>query len=323
MPKKFFTEEKIQKYIVYVTGLTLLAFVISVRFKQVSDFIINFHTSILVVALFILLIALVLQRKQNTILQENEQLYRALQEKQKMIDRDMNMARKIQQAILNEPLPEIKGLKIAAKCLPAEKIGGDFFNIHKLNNELHFFVGDVSGHGISSALVMSLTHGIMNEIVSYIESPAQILTMTNKVLSHYLEGSINFVTIFYGRIDLTKKELTYCSAGHPPAFLFKKGQMEPELLPANGVIMGIFNNNNYQNAIVKLASKDKLVIYTDGFIESKDKKDQELGEKGFAEMIASHLKLSPEKMNELLYRETAKRAAEIKDDLSSIIIEVL
>lgn len=321
MPNKLNITKKTLKYFLAIFSLTLLGSILITRSAQITLLVTKYHTSILISAIIILLVALVIQKKQTDILRENEQLFQALQEKQAYIDRDMAMARKIQQAILDEPLPQPKGFAVAARCLPAEKIGGDFYNVSLIGNELHFFIGDVSGHGISSALVMSLTHGIMNEVITYLDSPAQILTMTNKILHHYLKDSINFVTLFYGKINVKTKELTCCGAGHPPVLHFKKtGLSQP--IHARGAILGMFTRNSYKNTVKKLQSGDKLLLYTDGFLECEAGNCQ-LGEKRFQKIIKEYVKLSAAELKDKLYERISTEATKIKDDLSCIVLEVL
>lgn len=315
------TSIKSLKYILLTFALTVSALFLILRSQNITNFIFKYHTSILIAAIIVLGVALVIQKKQTDILRENERLLRELQEKQAYIERDMSMARRIQQAILAEPLPKAKGFALAAQCLSAEKIGGDFYGIRTIDNELHFFIGDVSGHGISSALVMSLAHGIMNELLTYLNSPAQILTMTNKVLHHYLKDSINFVTLFYGKINPVTKELTCCGAGHPPALLFKKKHKLVEI-NARGAILGMFTRNTYKNYTKKLETGDKLILYTDGFLECKTKTGQ-FGEHGFQELLKKLIGLPPQKLKDKLYQEISTKAVEIKDDLSCIIIEIL
>lgn len=320
MPNKLSITNQTFKYLLAIISFTILAFLLITRSAQITDLITEYHTSILIAAIIVLLVAVVIQKKQTDILRENERLFRALQEKQAYIDRDMAMARKIQQAILDEPLPEHKNFAVAARCLPAEKIGGDFYNIRIMGDELHFFIGDVSGHGISSALVMALAHGIMNEIITYLNSPAQILTMTNKVLHHYLKDSINFVTLFYGKINLKTKELTCCGAGHPPVLHFRKdGKLTP--LPARGAILGMFTRNSYKNIVKKLQPGDKLILYTDGFLECEAGNCQ-LGEKKFQQIVSEYLTLPPAKLKDKLYERITAESTKIKDDLSCIVIEL-
>lgn len=312
----------VKKYLQYILGATVLAFLVITRSQQITNIIIEYHTVILSVSVFILFVALIVQRKQTSILLENERLYNELQLKQQYIDRDMAMARNIQQGILSEKIPDIRGFKITAACVPAKEIGGDFYGVRRIGSELHFFVGDVSGHGISSALVMSLTNGLIYEVMKQEISPEKIISGVNKSLSTYLNNNINFVTMFYGSINLKTKVLTYVSAGHPPALLQRKALEEPIKLQSGGTILGMFRDNTYVNRTIELRLHDKLFIYTDGFVESRDIFNKELGEGFLVKAILDNIQQSSGKLKDSIYKKLNQTAKTITDDLSLMIIEL-
>ncbi len=314
--------QRVRRSIFLIIILTVLVLAVATRSQQLVLFIITYHTGILFSAVGVLIVALGLQKKQNDILKENDRLYRELQKKQALINRDLEMARALQQGILKEKLPVTKKFEIAAECRPAEKIGGDFYSIKLLENELHFFVGDVSGHGISSALIMSLTHGLINEIAANETSPAKILHKTNYLLCNYLENNINYVTLFYGKIDLATNKLTYCNAGHPPALLYQKNKNKFLKLANTSSILGTFNDSKFKSHTLLLNKNDKLIIYTDGFIELKDHGHQLIKENLFYKTIEKNIELSPEKLKQLVYGEISQQADTHNDDLSLVAIKI-
>lgn len=247
-----FKNQRVKRSIFLTIILTFLVLAIANRSQEMFLFIITYHTTILFTAVAVLVVAVGLQKKQNDILKDNDRLYRELQKKQALINRDLEMARALQQGILKEKIPVSKKFEIAAECLPAEKIGGDFYNVKVLDNELHFFVGDVSGHGISSALIMSLTHGLIKEIAANENSPAKILHKTNYLLCNYLENNINYVTLFYGKIELATNKLTFCNAGHPPAMLYQSAKNKFLKLTHTSSIIGTFADSTFKNQSLSL-----------------------------------------------------------------------
>jgi sigma-B regulation protein RsbU (phosphoserine phosphatase) len=301
--------------------LTVVLLPIVSHSGQIALFIIQYHIQILVCAIAILSVALIAQYKQTQVLRENDRLYCELKIKQLYIDRDLTMARTIQQGILNEKIPKISGYEITAFCAPAQKIGGDFYGVRKFGRYVHFYLGDVSGHGISSALLMSLTDGLIHEIAKHETSPAKILTEINQTLCRCLKDTINFITLFYGVLDTRTHTLQYASAGHHPGLLFSSGIRQPRRLSTPKPMLGIFAGNAYAEKKHTLREADRLVLYTDAVIESKDVHGRELGETYFIEAIKKLQAVHGQKLMEQLHVEIKDKAETIQDDLSFMIIE--
>jgi phosphoserine phosphatase RsbU/P len=310
----------LKKYGFIVVLVTLGSFLVIIQFRQISDFIVLHHTVIFSVAVVTLLVAVIAQFKQNEILRENERLYCELQLKQARIDSDLTMAREIQQGILNEKIPEVAGYRLTAFCAPAQKIGGDFYGFKKIDSSLHFYLGDVSGHGISSALLMSLTNGLIHEIMKAESSPGAILSNLNLTLCRCLNNNINYITMVYGKINLKTNVLTYTSAGHHPMLLFR-GPGEPLALTTNKPMLGVFTKNNYSEKSCRLKSGDKLVLYTDAVLESKNIAGEPLGERFLISAVSRHLELKGTALKNAVYDAIYKAAPEIHDDLSLLIVE--
>ena len=156
--------------------------------------------------------------------------------KQRLMN-EIKMAKRVQQALLLVESPNIDGINIAKKCIPADNIGGDFYSfickdfdqmspehpspgivkyIQNENKYLGIVIGDVAGHGVSSALIMALSSGLFSEIGKRHSSPKKVLEAANKDLMRYIENSqVTHVTAFYGVLNVNNYEFHYCRAGHP------------------------------------------------------------------------------------------------------------
>lgn len=307
---------QLAKNLLLVLVLTLIGSVFILAFQPISDFITIHQTTILLTAVVVLALGILIEHKQNSILRENRRLYRELKIKQDHLERDMTMARNIQQGILHEKIPRLPGARITAECLPAREIGGDFYGIQEKDGELYFFMGDVSGHGISSALVMSLTDGLVNQVIKQEDNIAVVMQIVNATLCKYLHNNINFVTLYLARYRPKTRELTYVSGGHHPALLVRHGSVKP--LATKGTMLGIFANNTYAAQTIRLQKADRVFVYTDGIIESRDAVGAELTEEGFAE-ICKNVTGSGKTLLENCLKPLAAR--KVTDDVSLLILE--
>ena len=260
--------------------------------------------------------------------------------------RDLDMARHIQSGLLIANKLQYKRYQLSAVCFPAEKIGGDFFmiqkdisnhsdflpdfskNVFKLSNKreetLNFGIGDVSGHGVASALVMILAKNTLEDLFSHRLSPQKIMQTANKKLIEYTEGSaINFVTAFCASLDVTNGKLTYSKAGHTPPILLKKSG-EVILLETEGVFLGMFNNPEFEEKEVFLESGDKLFLYTDGLTEAKNKEDELMGASKLLELLQQNNWLSGENLFHKLMDDVKEYAGTmaINDDVTMVLLEV-
>ncbi len=260
--------------------------------------------------------------------------------------KELQIARRVQQGLLSVGTPQLNGIKLAKRCLSAKNIGGDFYtfidkNKHSLRQkpknipgvieyvdarETYFdaIIGDVAGHGVSSALVMALSSGLLSEISKNNNSPAKTLKLANNDLLKYIENSqISYVTAFYASINTYSKKLRYSKAGHLPALLFHKDNTCTQL-DANGIFLGMFPDEEYEEAEVQLETGDRLFLYTDGIIEARNNHNEEFGLNRFTSLIRSNQKTDINTLLDTIFEETKKftEFQDVKDDQTLIIMEI-
>jgi phosphoserine phosphatase RsbU/P len=259
--------------------------------------------------------------------------------------RDLEMARKIQSGLLLDNKIQHRNYQITAACYPAEKIGGDFFmmqthisnttqetstqkGVIKLANQrderINFGIGDVSGHGVASALVMILAKNTMEDLSNNSTSPKQIMQTANKKIMSYTEGSqINFVTAFLAMLDVENNRLIYAKAGHTSPLLFKKnGEVIP--LETEGVFLGMFENPEFEEKEIVLEKGDKIFLYTDGLNEAKSPNGDLLGIPKLVAILQREIGLSGQHLFDKILEEINDytEGQGLNDDATMVLLEV-
>jgi serine phosphatase RsbU (regulator of sigma subunit)/CheY-like chemotaxis protein len=201
-------------------------------------------------------------------------LYQRLQEKQEQIRAELEVARQIQNNLLRQSLPDIKGAKLQACCYPAREVGGDFFEVlvHP-KGDLWLAVGDVSGKGVPAALFMASAISVLRRELSQ-ESPAEpnvVMQNLNHALLDDLISNNCFITLVLAKYTPNTKELVYANAGHiyPLLWSRQKGLAEnPNYLKVRGVPLGILPNWHFKSGSLNLTNQDILLLASDGITEA-------------------------------------------------------
>ncbi len=215
------------------------------------------------------------QKKAN---EQLKQLNHQLQVAQTRIRTDLDHARTIQLGLLPPDPLGASGFSAVAKYIPADAVGGDYYDVFKIS-DTHYgiVVADVSGHGISSALIMSMVKVLLKTCALSQRSPQKTLEIINRTFITEIKTD-NFVTIFYAILDTSANELCYTSAGHCPVLFFNKQTNQSSCIKADGLFLGIFENMMLKETRLSYRpGNERLVLYTDGLTEAKNKKDDMFG----------------------------------------------
>lgn len=188
------------------------------------------------------------------------------------VQTEMELARRVQDRLLPQTVPQVRGLGVAARSRPALELGGDFYDF--LSDEARPFtlaVGDVSGKGMSAALVMSMMHTSFRAMsaLGRVRTPAESLTLTDEHLYDDLTEIGAFVTMFLGIYDATSQTLMFANAGHSPV-VYCPHLGQACLLEADRPPIGILPAMIGEDGGVRLGPGDVLIIATDGFSEARD-----------------------------------------------------
>ena len=194
----------------------------------------------------------------------------------------LRQAAQIQQSLLLEEPPAFAGYDIACRTVPAEEVGGDFYDFYPLEAEmLGLAIGDASGHGLPAALlvrdvVTGLRMGIEKDL-----KIAQTFRKLNRVI-HRSNLSSRFVSVFYGELE-ANGNLVYVNAGHPPPLLFSGGEIQE--LTVGGTVIGPLPEAHFKRGIAHMKPGDLLVMVTDGILERRAPGGDFLEKEGLGGMI--------------------------------------
>jgi sigma-B regulation protein RsbU (phosphoserine phosphatase) len=197
-----------------------------------------------------------------------------------LIERDrirqsLYLAQEVQQALLPSTDPKIHGLEIASTSVYCDETGGDYYDFLKGEGEdagkLNVVVGDVSGHGISSALVMATARAMLRQRSALSGSLSEIVTDVNRLLALDVEESGSFMTMFNLTVDLANGHLRWVRAGHDPAILYDPTTDLFEELRGEGMALGVDVDNRYEEYKWEQLHKDQIILLgTDGIWEARN-----------------------------------------------------
>jgi len=206
--------------------------------------------------------------------------------KRERVEHDLRMARSIQQASLPKEVPALEGWRITPYYKPAREVGGDFYDFHLLpEGRLGLVVGDATGMGVSAALVMSTTCGMLRLAAQSHSSPSQMLQGVNEILFPNIPTNM-FVTCFYAILNPKSGHLSYANAGHDLPYLHRNG--EAEELSARGMPLGLMSKMSYEEKETTLHVGEAALLYSDGLVEAHDPEGEMFGFPRLRALLAEH-----------------------------------
>lgn len=205
-----------------------------------------------------------------------------------VMENELKIAHHIQETLLPATIPEVEGLELAARCLPAGNVGGDYFDLIPLGGGwLGLVVADVSGHGVGSALMLTAFRTALQMELSRDLSPARVLARINALLHRDLERAGMFVTAFLAVYEPVTGSLAYANAGHNPARQRRAATGQIVRLDATGLPVGMFADSDFEEGTLSVEPGDIVLVYTDGLVEQRGTTGQPLGEAGLDRLLQS------------------------------------
>ncbi len=206
----------------------------------------------------------------------------------KVIDRENTIAKEIQHSMLPKCIPEIPGYDIAVAWQPASHIGGDYYDIVILSDgTVGLCIGDVTGHGMPAALLMSNLQAAFRILAKDTNSPSDLCDQLNKFIVNNTESD-NFISFFYGILNTKKKVLHYSNAGHPPPIVLRHHNDKIFRLSTKGLLLGVDDDFVNKKAALKLKTGDVIILYTDGVVEAVNSRGEFFGEEGLMNICKEH-----------------------------------
>lgn len=234
---------------------------------------------------------------------ENARLHRESLYRQKL-DRELALARTIQQGLLPEAPPMLPGFDIAVRHSTSQYVGGDYYDFLPISPSGHLFVvADVEGKGASSALVMSNLQATLHAVARHVHSLEGIMFHVNEGIQLSTRGE-KYMTLFLGLLDVPRRTLHYINAGHVPPMLVREGG-RVETLGEGGMVLGLMPHVRYKRGIVPLEKGDVVLACTDGITEASNRMDEQWGAARLLKAGIDHWERSAREIVDSIFAEVA------------------
>lgn len=247
--------------------------------------------------------------------------------KTEQLNYELKIAHQIQQKLLPSELPSFDNIDISAKLIPAKEVGGDYYNVIKINdNQTLLFVADVSGKSVSAALIVSTIYSFIQTYLIISKEKFDLKDFVQS-LNRFLITSTTqdkFATAWFGLLIHPEKKIISINAGHNPTYFFDSSISELIELNKGGLLLGSIDFT-YDSETINLKSDDLIIFYTDGIPEAMNKSNIEYGEDRFKKLIVKYAGLPPDKLLDKIISSVSKfrGSAEQSDDVTLGIIKIL
>ena len=206
----------------------------------------------------------------NEVTKNLEKISGQLKEGKRMLS-ELEVAAQIQKDILPVESPHIPGLDIVAKTRPAVELGGDNFDFITQNDNTIIYIGDVTGHGVPAALVMTLVHTLIHTFVEIYDNAYDIVVQTNRRLKTRIKSTM-FMTMLMLRWNNVSQKMTFVGAGHEHLLIYRAGKGQCEDRMSGGIALGMIADNSkiIKEVELPLEKNDVIILYSDGIVEARN-----------------------------------------------------
>lgn len=253
---------------------------------------------------------------------ENQRLFKEALEKQKL-EEDLEIAREIQRNLLPHKIPQFKNFDLAATTVFSKQVGGDYYDVIPLDqNNFCVAVADVSGKGVSAALMMANLQAFLKTICKQGMKIDEATGLINDLISeNTTEGK--FITFFWSTIDDKQKKINYVNAGHNPPLLIRKGKISK--LDKGGIILGVMKTMiPYLSETVKLETDDVIILFTDGVSEAMNPNGEEFSDERLEKFVLGLVGKSANEISQNIMNEVSQFSYGTmqSDDITLMVIKV-
>lgn len=240
------------------------------------------------------------------------------------LNKDMELAEEVQRLLLPHGVPELGGYDLSGGIVYCDQTGGDYYDFLEVKNRdgdsVSVVIGDVSGHGIPSALVMAAARGQLHTLSSVPMGPHERIRSINDVLSRDLFGTGRFLTLFYLRLRRDDSKVHWVRAGHDPAIRYNPATDEFSELAGEGIPLGVLEGFKYESYQAELKDGEVLVMTTDGVWEARDAEGKMFGKKRMLANIRENAHKNAEEIRLALMRAVEDYQANGQEDDIAVVV---
>jgi serine phosphatase RsbU (regulator of sigma subunit) len=262
--------------------------------------------------------------------EERERTMAALDKEHRQVRHSLSLAMEVQQNLLPKANPAVKALDITGKSVYCDETGGDYYDFlngdHHAEGKITVVVGDVSDHGIPSALLMATARAIIREHSSRLGSVSEIASDVNRQLFKDVEDSGRFMTMFYAEIDRRNGRMLWLNAGHEPALVYDPGTDSFDDLSGEGNLpLGIFKETEYVAGQREIVPGQIIVITTDGIREARNRYGEMFGQDSLQNILRRNASASSAKILQAVFTalDLFRQGVKSEDDMTLVVIKVL
>ncbi len=256
--------------------------------------------------------------------------FRTLSLEHDMIKQSLDLAREVQQNLLPQKNPQLEGLDIAGRSIYCDETGGDYYDFITRdsgeNGQLIIAIGDVAGHGISSALLMASVRSSLRQRLSLPGDAGAIISDVNRQLVKDVAASGQFMTLFYLNIDVADMQAHWVRAGHDPGILYDPATDTFEELGGSGIALGIDGNCTYEAYSKTALSRGQIIfLSTDGIWEAPNQNGDMFGKERICNIIQKNLSLSADEIINTMFASLQRfqQGAQIADDITLVVVKII
>ena len=238
------------------------------------------------------------------------------------IQNELDVANKMQQSILPTDFPSNIQMGTYGNMEPARNVGGDFFDIIRLENgQIGLAIADVSDKGVPAALFMMSCRTLLKGAAIGSHDPGGALTMVNDLVQERNDAGM-FVTLFYGVYDPSSGTLTYANGGHDSPLIVHPDGSSVSIPSTDGIALGVLPGLEYQQNSVTLSPNDTLVLYTDGVTEAMNSEGEQFTLKRLIEIFKNDPPMDPKEVSEVVFDAVREFAGDTSqsDDITCLIL---
>ena len=234
--------------------------------------------------------------------------YTEEQLRNRLISRELEIAKTIQRSLLPKSIPHIPGYRLAGFCESAHQVGGDFYDVIKINEDsLLLIIADVMGKGIPAAMFAAILRSLLRAVPEWMDQPATLLQRVNRLLFEELSGVDMFITAQLVYVDSRNHRITAASAGHCPLLLAMDDEGNVKSLAPEGLPLGILPDTTFTHQTEPLSKNCRVLLYTDGLTEARNARGEFFGQDRLMAWLRQNA-------------QTGRSAEELKEDLDAELV---